>query len=303
MAVLCHQRRISRMDTLVLESAEKGRKAHLKSHLRQTVVMKQNYFQLWNHENPSLRAIIILLLLSIPVHFFDKQLFQLLNGIHWPLTDIFWLSFTTLGDGLLICMILGCFLLINPRITALGLTVFLISSITVNLIKYAVPSARPLELLQVVHITGPVLRWGSFPSGHTAAGFSACLAIAGYAQGNPVKGLVLLVASLIGFSRIFVGAHFPSDVLWGCICAVVVFHVVTFTIWQKIEALTPPGPDFGNFFFKCLFFAQCGMSLFGLLVYSIRFSEYPPAAIAISVGVIVFMCLKMHEIAPIIKNR
>lgn len=291
------------MDTQVLESAEKGRKAHLKSHLRQTVVMKQNYFQLWNHENPSLRAIIILLLLSIPVHFFDKQLFQLLNGIHWPLTDIFWLSFTTLGDGLLICMILGCFLLINPRITALGLTVFLISSITVNLIKYAVPSARPLELLQVVHITGPVLRWGSFPSGHTAAGFSACLAIAGYAQGNPVKGLVLLVASLIGFSRIFVGAHFPSDVLWGCICAVVVFHVVTFTIWQKIEALTPPGPDFGNFFFKCLFFAQCGMSLFGLLVYSIRFSEYPPAAIAISVGVIVFMCLKMHEIAPIIKNR
>lgn len=291
------------MDTQVLESAEKGRKAHLKSHLRQTVVMKQNYFQLWNHENPSLRAIIILLLLSIPVHFFDKQLFQLLNGIHWPLTDIFWLSFTTLGDGLLICMILGCFLLINPRITALGLTVFLISSITVNLIKYAVPSARPLELLQVVHIAGPVLRWGSFPSGHTAAGFSACLAIAGYAQGNPVKGLVLLVASLIGFSRIFVGAHFPSDVLWGCICAVVVFHVVTFTIWQKIEALTPPGPDFGNFFFKCLFFAQCGMSLFGLLVYSIRFSEYPPAAIAISVGVIVFMCLKMHEIAPIIKNR
>ncbi len=301
--MLGRQRRISALDTPVLESADNGRKSSSEVPSQKTVLMKQNYSQLWNHENPSLWAIIILLLLSIPVHFFDKKLFQLLNGIHWPLTDIFWLSFTTLGDGLLICMILGCFLLINPRITALGLTVFLISSITVNLIKYAVPSARPLELLQVVHITGPVLRWGSFPSGHTAAGFSACLAIAGYAQGNLFKGLVLLVASLIGFSRIFVGAHFPSDVLWGCICAVVVFHVVTFTIWPKIKALTPPVPDFGNVLFKCLFFAQCGISLFGLLVYSIRFSEYPPAAIAISVGVIVFMCLKMHEIVPIIKNR
>ena len=265
--------------------------------------MKHSFYKEWIYENKSVLAILILLFLAIPIHFFDKQLFLLMNGLHWPLTDIFWLSFTTLGDGLLICMILGCFLFINPRITLMGLAVFLASSIIVNLVKYAVPSARPLELMQVVHITGPVLRWGSFPSGHTAAGFSACLAIAGYAQGNLVKGLVLLVASLIGLSRIFVGAHFPSDVLWGCICAVVVFQVVKHTAGPRIEALISPFPDFGNTFFKCLFFAQCAMSLFGLLVYSIRFSEYPPAGVAISVGVIVFMCLKMHEIAPIIRNR
>lgn len=265
--------------------------------------MNISYSEIWNYKNPTLWGIMGLLILSIPLHFFNKHLFLLMNGLNSPLTDIFWLSFTTLGDGLLICMLLGCFLVINPRITLLGLVVFVLSSIAVNLIKFAVPSPRPLELMQNVHVAGPVLRWGSFPSGHTAAGFSACLVLIGHAQGYAVRALIITVASLIGLSRIFVGAHFPTDVLWGCICAVTIFHLVKCTIGTKIEALMPPEPDLNHKLFKGLLFIQFGISLFGLLVYSIHFSEYPPAGISISVGVIVFMCLKLHEIAPIIKKH
>lgn len=252
--------------------------------------------------DPSLWALLVLILTAIPVHFWDRQIFMFLNGSHTPLTDIFWISFTTLGDGLLICMILGCFLLINPRIAIAGLAVFLLASIVVNLVKYLIPSARPLELMQTVHVIGPALRWGSFPSGHTAAGFSASLVLMSYANGHAMKFLISLIAILIGLSRIFVGAHFPSDVLWGAICAIATYYMSKITIWSKIETITPDRADFGNKLFRSAFFLQCGISLFGLLVYSIRFSEYPAAGVAISSGVIVFMCIKLFEIAPLSRN-
>lgn len=193
-------------------------------------------------------------------------------------------------------------MLINPRITFLGLAIFILSSVLVNLVKYLTPSPRPLELMQFVHVTGPVLRWGSFPSGHTAAGFSASLALMSYANGYFTKGLILLVAVLIGLSRIFVGAHFPSDVLWGSICALATYCCVQTAILPRIETMVPDHPDFNHKLFKFIFFIQFGISLFGLLVYSSMFSEYPPAGMAISVGVIVFMVLKLLEIAPISRN-
>jgi membrane-associated phospholipid phosphatase len=53
----------------------------------------------------------------------------------------------------------------------------------------------------------------SFPSGHTAGSFAAAVALSSfYPQDGP---LLLLVASAVGASRVYLGHHFPSDVLVG----------------------------------------------------------------------------------------
>ena len=265
--------------------------------------MMGNSERRWNLGLASILVIVGLSIAAAAVQIYDKQLFSLLNSFHSPLTDIFWLSFTTLGDGLLICMILGCFLFINPRITVMGLAVFFLSSVAVNVVKAFFPCPRPLEIMQYVHVVGPLLRWGSFPSGHTAAGFSACFVLMGYAQGNAAKSLVLAVASLIGLSRIFVGAHFPTDVLWGMIFALITYNIVKMTLDKTIEKLVPDQPDFGHRVFRPLIYAQLAATLFGLLVYSVKFAEYAPAALAISIGTLVFMALKMHELAPFSRDN
>lgn len=63
----------------------------------------------------------------------------------------------------------------------------------------------------------------SFPSGHTLRAFSLATALAFVMPRR--KYIPLIVALLVGVSRVVVGRHYPSDVLFGC------FIGVTCAVW------------------------------------------------------------------------
>ena len=79
---------------------------------------------------------------------------------------------------------------------------------------------RPYD---VVPAADPLLRWdvgGSLPSGHAATSVAGAFILA-YLLGRGGLGLALL-ALAIGFSRVYVGVHYPLDVLAGALLGLAV---------------------------------------------------------------------------------
>lgn len=140
------------------------------------------------------------------------------------------------GEGWLLFLLIG--LLVDPGhgahaalavIPALWLT-----TLTVNYpIKAMFRRTRPFLKHQDVVVIGPRPSDHSFPSGHTAAAFAGALLMTlHYPAWAPAWYALALV---VGFSRVYLGVHFPLDVAMGA-----VFGMVLAAAWEWVLGLVIP---------------------------------------------------------------
>jgi undecaprenyl-diphosphatase len=80
-------------------------------------------------------------------------------------------------------------------------------------IKYYFRRRRPFINIVRAVVVGRKPGSYSFPSGHTASSFAGAVLLSHYYPKR--SGIYYAIASLVGFSRIYVGAHYPGDVLSG----------------------------------------------------------------------------------------
>ncbi|WP_166241261.1 phosphatase PAP2 family protein [Paenibacillus turpanensis] len=93
-----------------------------------------------------------------------------------------------------------------------------LSHIPVAIIKKKYPRLRPYLVLPEANACKKPLKDHSFPSGHTTAIFSV---VTPFLIAAPILSLILLpLAMLVGFSRMYLGLHYPSDVAAGCVIGV-----------------------------------------------------------------------------------
>ena len=169
----------------------------------------------------------------------DTSLFLTINhALSGHLATIFFSIITYLGDGLVLAIVvlLPMFVFDRPnfRRHVLPMTIaVLVSAAVVNLLKIAVDRPRPEACFQPlgiqIHLPLGTPPDRSFPSGHTQAAFGTATYLSCiYRAASPV---FLILAALVGLSRIAIGVHYPLDVLagafFGASFSLVVFH------WQK----------------------------------------------------------------------
>jgi membrane-associated phospholipid phosphatase len=152
------------------------------------------------------------------IHFAgEDQVFLWLNRVFQFPGDMFWIDVTTFGDGLVVCVLVLPFVRRKPELVWAMLLSWLFVTLWVQGLKFFFNEPRPLAGLSSndFHIIGAQYRSKSFPSGHaaTAAMFAAifCLSF----RQRWLRVAVMLLAALISLSRIVMGLHWPTDVLFG----------------------------------------------------------------------------------------
>lgn len=150
--------------------------------------------------------------------FFEK-LYQLFP--HEPFFNWFFLIFTFLGDPKFIWffLVIGFFLFRHKKMGWIFLEVALAMGLSVVFNEFILKNIflrpRPFEILPNISPLDPSATGFSFPSSHAIAAF--CLAtVMTIGFKKKVFYLVALIyALIICYSRIYLGVHFPLDVVAG----------------------------------------------------------------------------------------
>ena len=86
------------------------------------------------------------------------------------------------------------------------------------LLKPLVGRIRPYDITPNINMLVNALSDYSFPSGHTLSSFAVATVILCF---NKKIGIfAMIIATLIGFSRLYLYVHFPTDVLCGAILGI-----------------------------------------------------------------------------------
>lgn len=151
----------------------------------------------------------------------DVWVFKIFNmiGHRTPWLDWMMLSFSQIGNGLS-AMAIALVLFINGNhLLAYELALGTLSLwLVVAFMKALIHRTRPYIKLNNSRIVGSLASGCSFPSGHTSQSFFMATLLVHYFQENTsLWPLLYSMALLVGITRIYVGMHYPRDVIGGAI--------------------------------------------------------------------------------------
>lgn len=181
---------------------------------------------------------------------FDENILRWLAARRTPAMDEIMLELTSLGNGVVLLMIVvigGLFLwLTQHKWSVYILIAGVIGGQLMNqLLKGAFSRERPSVIEWVDHVSTP-----SFPSGHAMTSIIAYGSVAylvGRLEGTrrlriatwTVAALIILA---IGFSRMYLGVHYPSDILAGFLAGLAWLALVAASV-RALKFFAPRRPE------------------------------------------------------------
>lgn len=157
---------------------------------------------------------------AVAVAHADRLLFLLLNHGSSSVPAAVWSTITIFGSGFVLFCVSGWLLFHRTRTFAALILLVPIAGLVSFGVKKLLQLPRPAAVIPLsdFRIIGATLTGTSMPSGHSLTAFAVAAILVQSARGDSQRVLgVIAVAGavLVAWSRIAVGAHWPTDVLIG----------------------------------------------------------------------------------------
>ena len=170
----------------------------------------------------------------------DYRVLENISRIHRPKLNRIMVTASRLGNAGIVWWAVCLPFLINQRWRYTGLTILfslgLTSLMGEGIIKHAVKRVRPCHSLEDDEQLIKKPKYYSFPSGHTASSFSVVSVVTFSQCPFYVIVPIFLVASIIGFSRVYLRVHYLTDVVVGFFLGI----VCGFATVLLMNAIVPP---------------------------------------------------------------
>jgi undecaprenyl-diphosphatase len=151
----------------------------------------------------------------------DARIFHLINrSLQNPLFDLVMPILSNKRYFLLPALVVVLMLLVwgGRRmwiVVAVAVAALALSDVGTNLIKAALHRTRPCHVIPDVHLLAGCTRSFSLPSNHASNMFA--LAAVGWLGLRRWRWALALLAAGVAYSRVYLGVHYPADVLAGAL--------------------------------------------------------------------------------------
>lgn len=143
------------------------------------------------------------------------------NNLRAPAMTAFWRFMTLFGEAGIFWIAVVFILILIPSKRKTGLTCavsMILVFVATYTLKYTVCRLRPYDACAEIIPLVSKLRDYSFPSGHTSVGFSVSLILM-REEKRAVWIPAVILSTLTALSRLYLGVHYPSDVIAGFLVA------------------------------------------------------------------------------------
>jgi undecaprenyl-diphosphatase len=170
----------------------------------------------------------------------DLAAFQWLRAHHWPLLDIVMAGLSDIARGGAIWIALAVLIALMyrsrwPAVVHVVLAIVLAFVVCDDIAKPFFNRSRPFESNADSRVYGYRPTTRSFPSGHAASAIAGVSALVRMAP--EARTVFWVFALLIACSRVYLGVHYPADVLAGALLGLGIGRfVVGGTMWRFAEA-------------------------------------------------------------------
>jgi len=166
---------------------------------------------------------LIVLIISL---IFDKQIITFITNNRINSLNSFFILLEFINGYVILAFTLIILLIKKQRKLILPLIIsFIFYAIIIYLLKLGIARPRPFEVLTVTSLI--VKSSYSFPSGHIAAIFTALPFLEKF---KDIRYIIIVLAIILMFSRLYLGVHYLSDVIAG---AIIGYFIGSFVLKYK----------------------------------------------------------------------